>query len=216
MRIVAGHASETPVAVVPNCVDVEHFTPQPTPVDPSSIVFIGTLGYRPNVDAVEYLLDEILPEVLAAHPDAVLTVVGRGEERDLRRFRRPHVTVTGRVPDVRPYLARAAVAVVPVRIGGGTRLKVVEALAMGKAVVSTTIGCEGLAVRDGEHVLLADDGPGIARALSQVLSDAAMARRLGSAGRELVMAEYSWDTARERLERLYDVILRSRRAVTSP
>jgi polysaccharide biosynthesis protein PslH len=204
---VAEHAPQTATAVVPNAVDPEHFAPGPAAVDPDSIVFMGTLGYRPNIDAVEYLLEEVLPTVCRLHPQATLTIVGQGEKSDLDRFRRPGVVVTGRVPDVRPYLARAAVTVVPVRIGGGTRLKVVEALAMGKAVVSTTLGCEGLAVIDGEHVLLADDAAGFAAAILRVLADPDEGRRLGSAGRALVVDHYSWGNASRRLEALYDAIL---------
>jgi glycosyltransferase involved in cell wall biosynthesis len=167
---------------------------------------MGTLKYRPNVDAVTFLLDDVVPEVRRCCPDAVLTIVGDGEDADLERFRRPGVVVTGRVPDVRPYLAGAAVTVVPVRIGGGTRLKVVEALAMRKAVVSTTLGCEGLAVRSGEHVALADDAESFAAAITRLLGDPQERSRLGLAGRSLVVERYSWAHACKRLEELYDSI----------
>jgi glycosyltransferase involved in cell wall biosynthesis len=165
---------------------------------------MGTLKYRPNIDAVSFLLDEVLPDVRRRCPDAVLTIVGDGDDADLERFRRPGVVVTGRVPDVRPYLAAAAVTVVPVRIGGGTRLKVVEALAMGKAVVSTTLGCEGLAIRSGEHVLLADEAGSFAAAITRLLDDPQEGTRLGVAGRTLVVERYSWAHACSRLEELYD------------
>src|SRR5438034_1132011 len=124
LPVVRDHAPQTAAAVVPNAVDPAYFTPGTEEAEAASILFMGTLKYRPNVDAVTFLLDEVLPEVQRRRPDAVLTVVGDGDEADLNRFRRPGVVVTGRVPDVRPYLARAAVTVVPVRIGGGTRLKV--------------------------------------------------------------------------------------------
>jgi glycosyltransferase involved in cell wall biosynthesis len=204
LPVVRRHAPETPAAVVPNAVDPQHFTPGEAGPEPGSILFMGTLKYRPNVDAVTFLLDDVLPDVWQRCPDAVLTIVGDGEEADLERFRRPGVVVTGRVPDVRPYLAGAAVTVVPVRIGGGTRLKVVEALAMRKAVVSTTLGCEGLAVRSGEHVLLADDAQSFAAAITRLLDDPQEISRL--AGRSLVVERYSWAHASSRLEELYDLI----------
>jgi glycosyltransferase involved in cell wall biosynthesis len=210
LPVVRDHAPQTAAAVVPNAVDPAHFTPGKEETEAASILFMGTLKYRPNVDAVTFLLDEVLPEVQRRRPDAVLTVVGQGDEADLNRFRRPGVVVTGRVPDVRPYLARAAVTVVPVRIGGGTRLKVVEALAMGKAVVSTTLGCEGLAVRSGEHVLLADDAAGFVDAIIGVLAEPQEGRRMGLAGRKLVVEHYSWASACRVLEELYDSIDRRR------
>jgi glycosyltransferase involved in cell wall biosynthesis len=206
LPVVQRHAPATATAVVPNAVDATHFAPADRDPEPGSIVFMGTLAYRPNVDAVQFFVDEVLPKVLRRHPDVVLTVVGHGEEDDLRRFRRPGVVVTGRVPDVRPYLAGAAVTVVPIRIGGGTRLKVVEALAMAKAVVSTALGCEGLAVRDGEHLLLADESDHFAAAVTRLLDDPSEARRLGMAGRALVAEHYSWAKASQRLEDLYESI----------
>src|SRR5437879_6239199 len=210
LPVVRRHAPHTAAAVVPNAVDSEHFTPGNHEPNPGSILFMGTLKYRPNIDAVTFLLDGVLPDVRRSCPDAVLTLVGDGEGADLERFRRPGVVVTGRVPDVRPYLAGAAVTVVPVRIGGGTRLKVVEALAMGKAVVSTSLGCEGLAVRSGEHVLLADDASGFAGAIVRLLAEPQDARRMGLAGRKLVVEHYSWARACAVLEGLYDSIDRDR------
>ncbi|MEA2587870.1 MAG: polysaccharide biosynthesis protein PslH [Actinomycetota bacterium] len=206
LPVVRDHAPRTAAAVVPNAVDPGHFVPSEASTEPDSILFMGTLKYRPNIDAVTFLLDEVLPEVQRRRPDAVLTIVGDGEEADLDRFRQPGVVVTGRVPDVRPYLGQAAVTVVPIRIGGGTRLKVVEALAMAKAVVSTTLGCEGLAVRNGDHVLLADGAPGFAAAIVRLLAEPEECRRMGLAGRKLVVGHYSWASSCEVLERLYDSI----------
>jgi glycosyltransferase involved in cell wall biosynthesis len=115
--------------------------------------------------------------------------------------------VTGEVPDVRLHLDRAAVVGVPIRMGGGTRLKVVEGLAMGKPVVSTTIGCEGISVRDGVHLLVADDPETFASRVVEVFEDADAAGALGTAGRELAEREYSWDLAGERLDALYRQLL---------
>ena len=201
--IIRAHAPDTPTAVVPNAVDLDAFAPSAASVEPATVVFNGTLEYRPNVDAAQHLVEEIWPLVLNSYPEARLTVVGRGQEADLRRLRRPGVTVTGEVPDVRPYLRRAAVVAVPVRIGGGTRLKVVEGLACGKAIVSTSLGCEGIAVRDGEHLLIADDAQAFAARLLELFNDPVLGEALGATGRGLVERRYSWELAGDRLEELY-------------
>jgi glycosyltransferase involved in cell wall biosynthesis len=120
------------------------------------------------------------------------------------------VIVTGEVPDVRPYLERAKVVIVPLRIGGGTRLKIVEAMAMAKPVVSTSLGAEGLAVTDGEDILLADDARAFADHVARVLDDGALAMSLGSAGRRLVERSYDWNASARQLEALYRSTLLSR------
>ncbi len=198
----------TPTAVVPNSVDLDYFGPPDAPGDGRpSIVFTGLLSYRPNLDAARYLVDEIVPEVRALLPEAEFTVVGGGREADLDQLRRPGVTVTGWVRDVRPYMRAASVLVAPLRIGGGTRLKVVECLAMAKPMVSTAVGCEGLDVRDGEHLLVADDAPGFARSVVRLVDDPGLGRRLGQAGRALVDQKYTWEGAARQLEALYQRVL---------
>ena len=201
--IVCAHAPDKPVAVVPNGVDLDYFHPAHTDVEPKSIVFNGILAYRPNFDAAYHLVDDIWPVVRQRCPQARLTIVGRGDPADLRRLRRPGVEVTGEVPDIRPYLASAAVVAVPVRIGGGTRLKVVEGQAMGKAMVSTSLGCEGVAVRDGEHLLIGDDAASFADRVLELFGDPDRRFDLGLAGRRLIEMEYSWEQAGERLEALH-------------
>ena len=206
--IVRAFAPSTPTAVVPNGVDLDYFAPG-CRVEPRTVVFNGTLGYRPNFDAALHLVDRIWPRVLEGVPDAQLTIVGRGSEADRRRLSRPGVTVTGEVPDVRPYLCSAAVVAVPVRMGGGTRLKVVEGLAMGKAMVSTTLGCEGVGVRDREHLLVADSAEDFAAAIVRLFADAELRARLGAAGRQLIESDYSWELAGERMEALYRQVISS-------
>ena len=201
-RIVRSVAPRAPVEVVPNGVDLDAFRPSRTPPEPCSVVFNGILDYRPNLDAANHLVDEIWPRVQRHSPGARLTIVGRGHPGDIRRLRRPGVAVTGEVPDVRPYLERAAVVAVPVRMGGGTRLKVLEGLAIGKPMVSTTLGCEGVRVRDGEHLLVADGADAFAAAIARVFAHAGLGHALGSAGRGLVEREYSWDLAADRLDDL--------------
>jgi glycosyltransferase involved in cell wall biosynthesis len=196
-------APNTPVAVVPNGVDLELFRPSAAETEPFTVMFNGVLDYRPNLDAALYLIDEIWPLIRKRCPLAQLLVVGRGSPGDQRRLQRDGVLVTGEVPDVRPYLERAAVVLVPVRMGGGTRLKVVEGLAMGKAMVSTTLGCEGIAVRSGEHLLVADTPLDFAVAVASLLEDPVAARALGHAGRALMEEAYSWELAGDRLDGLY-------------
>jgi polysaccharide biosynthesis protein PslH len=206
--IVRAAAPRTPTAIVPNGVDLEYFSPADGRVKPRTVVFNGTLMYRPNVDAAYHLVEEIWPRVLERCPDAVLTIVGHASAADRRRLARAGVVLTGEVEDIRPYLQRAAVVAVPVRIGGGTRLKVVEALAMGKAVVSTSLGCEGIAVRDREHLLVADGGDVFASRVVNLFADEPLRDELGRAGRALTETQYSWQIAGARLESLYRQVVR--------
>jgi len=207
--IVREHAPGVPTAVVPNGVDLDYFRPGSGEIEPHTVVFNGVLDYRPNLDAALHLVDEIWPLVVERCPDARLTFVGRGSEADARRLAMPGVELTGEVPDVRPHLARAAVVAVPIRIGGGTRLKIVEGLAMGKAIVSTSTGCEGIDVRDGENLLIGDDAGAFASRVLQLFEDPALGAELGRVGRLLVESEYSWNLAGERVEALYDAVLGS-------
>lgn len=191
---------EAVTSVVPNGVDLTQFMPAAAPVDPSSLVFVGSINYRPNTDAVVHFVERILPLVMRAKQDARLTVVGQGAPRSVRRLEGAAVHVAGAVPDVRPFLAASSVVVVPLRMGGGTRLKVLEALAMGKAVVSTSVGCEGIDVEHGRHLLIADDPAAFAQQVVRVLGDQELARRLGVAGRRLVEAQYGWAAVAAQLE----------------
>lgn len=201
--IVTEHAPGTPLAVVPNAVDLEYFRPSGGAAEPETIVFNGVLDYWPNVDAVTFLVEDVLPRIRARRPNARLQIVGRGDRGGVEHLRRPGVELVGEVPDVRPYLERAAVSTVPVRMGGGTRLKVVEALALERPLVSTSLGCEGIDVRDGEHLLIADTADAFADAVLRLFDDAELGRALGSAGRSLMAARYSWDAAGDRLAELY-------------
>jgi glycosyltransferase involved in cell wall biosynthesis len=149
---------------------------------------------------VLHFVHEILPRVLAHRPDAVLTIVGADAPQEIQRLQRLGVVVTGFVPDVRPYLARAGAVIAPLRMGGGTRIKILEAMAMGKAVITTSVGCEGIDVIDGEHVLVADEPAAFADAVRRVLDDASLASCLGRAGRALVDREYRWSSVAQRLE----------------
>jgi polysaccharide biosynthesis protein PslH len=195
-RIVARLAPRTRVEVVPNGVDLDYFAAlDGQEVLPDAIVFTGRMNYRPNADAALFFAREILPLVLARRPGAVFTVVGQDPPPEVMDLAGPHVVVTGAVDDVRPYVARAAAVVAPVRAGSGTRLKIIEALAMGKGLVSTTLGCEGLDLEAGNHLLVADDPAAFAEQVVSVLADQVLAARLGADGRSRVHRRYGWGTA---------------------
>jgi len=182
---------------VPTGVDVEYFSPRQTPVTPHSLVFVGSMDWLPNEDGVVYFAEEVLPRVAAQLPDVKLKVVGRNPTPRVRELarRHPRITVTGRVNDVRPHVASAAACVVPLRIGGGTRLKIFEAMAMGKPVVSTAIGAEGLPVGEGTELLIANDPAAFSRAVVRILTDDTLRQRVGHNAREAVCARFGWEAS---------------------
>jgi glycosyltransferase involved in cell wall biosynthesis len=180
---------------VPTGVDTSYFTPNGYRETPTQLVFSGSMDWHPNEDAVIHFADAILPRIQAAIPDASFVIVGRNPSAVVRDLgRRPAVTVTGTVDDVRPWIGQAGVYVVPLRAGSGTRLKIFEALAMGKAVVSTTVGAEGLGLQPGEHFEPADDPAAFADAVIALVRNTDKRRALGHAGRSLVEANYSWSS----------------------
>jgi glycosyltransferase involved in cell wall biosynthesis len=181
---------------IPTGVDTEYFTPIPAGERANHLVFSGSMDWHPNEDAVLYFLDSILPSVRAQIPDTTFTVVGRNPGSRLREAaaRVGGVTVTGTVSDVRPSIGEGSVYVVPLRAGGGTRLKIFEALAMARPVVSTTVGAEGLGIGPGRHYACADEPRAFADAIVALLRDPARRAQLGAAGRHLVETCYSWPT----------------------
>jgi glycosyltransferase involved in cell wall biosynthesis len=184
------------VSSVPTGVDTEFFRPSGREArQPHEIVFTGSMDWMPNEDAIEWFVRDVLPSIRARVPDVSLTVVGRNPPAAVRALQASDtgIIVTGSVPDVRPYMERAAVFIVPIRIGGGTRLKIFEAMGMERPVVSTTIGAEGLPVRDGVDVLLADAPEAFAGAVVSLLLDPALANAIGQAAAAAVRQEYGWD-----------------------
>ena len=196
-------------AVIPNAADVEFFQPRrsdPAP-DDRTVVFFGHLSTVPNIDGATFLAKEIWPLVAVARPDARCRIIGPRAHSSVRKLAGPGVEVLGPVDDLRPHLASAALAVVPLRIGGGTRLKIVEAMAMGKPIVSTALGAEGIDAVAGRDILIADEPTSFAAAVIRALDDAALRTRLGHAARELAVERYSWAAAASRLERFFGEIL---------
>jgi glycosyltransferase involved in cell wall biosynthesis len=199
--IFRGQVPTTPSAVIPVGIHAQPAMNAFDPPDPNCIVLTGTMDFRPNADATVFFVREILPHILAARPDTTFIAVGKGASAELHRLAGPNVVVTGRVPDVGPYLARASVVVAPIRIGSGTRYKLVEALAVGKPIVSTSIGCEGLPLAHDRELLIADQPEEFASATVGLLEDRERASELGSRGRALVEREFTWAAHWTRLDR---------------
>jgi glycosyltransferase involved in cell wall biosynthesis len=192
------------IAVVPNGIDTRAYAPTLIHPDTPTLVFTGTMDFRPNVDAVLWFAREVLPRVRAQAADARFLAVGQRPHRRLDVLRDdPAVTLTGFVEDTRPYIADAAVYVVPLRGGGGTRFKILEALAMGKPVVSTTLGAEGFPVTAGQELLLADEPEDFARAVVSLLDKPERRTSLGRAGRAFVETQYDWRAIVPLVERAY-------------
>lgn len=198
----------TPVAVVPNGVDTEYYQPIPNGSvrDPGGLLFTGTMDFRPNVDAMVWFATEVLPLVVEERPDVHLFIVGRSPSPAVLRLadRNPRVTVTGPVDDVRPFFGRCSLFVVPIRMAGGARLKVLEALAMGMPMVSTSIGAEGIELADGREVVLADGREDFANALLKLLEAPSLQRPLSQAGRLAAEQRFSWDQVAPRLLKVYE------------
>jgi len=192
--------------LIPNGVDTSAFPFRQTPpTSPPELLFTGTMDYRPNVDAMLWFGETILPRLRQARPDLRCLVVGKAPDPRLRALaaRQPGLVVTGAVADVQPYLARAAVYVVPMRMGSGTRLKVLEALAAGVPVVSTRLGMEGIAANAAEYALLAESPAAFARAVLRLLDQPALAATLARRGRALAEQHYDWARLAPRLPTLY-------------
>ena len=195
-------APDADVRAIPTGVDTAYFHPNGTGEAPAALVFTGSMDWYPNEDAMLYFIESILPEIRRQVPDVSMAVVGRDPSGRLRAAgAAAGVRVTGTVGDVRPHIAEATVYVVPLRIGGGTRLKIFEALSMGKAVVSTRVGAEGLPIVSGQHFIEADGANGFAEAVVELLRDGDRRRALGLAGRQLIEEGYSWGHVAREFER---------------
>ncbi len=201
------HCAADAIAIIPNGVDVTHFQPDFTTETPAHLIYIGSMDWYPNEDAVVFFADEILPGIQSEVPDVQFSIVGGNPSARVQKLAEiDGVVVTGRVPEIKPYFADATVFVVPLRIGSGTRLKILEALAMGKAIVSTSVGAEGLDLKNGEEIFIADEPKAFADAVTQLLTDPALRRRIGENGRARVEKDYDWRSIGEKLHRLYTEI----------
>jgi polysaccharide biosynthesis protein PslH len=198
--------------VIPNAADVDFYQPRPSDPAPDgrTVVFFGLMTTLPNIDGVHWFMEQIWPRIAASRPDALCKIIGSRPPRSVTGFAGPRVTVTGFVPDLRPHLASAAAVVVPLRLGGGTRLKIVEGMAMRKAIVATTLGAEGIEAVPGRDLLIADEPERFAASVVRVLQEPGLADRLGDAARQLAVARYAWTAAGAALDEFYREILAER------
>jgi glycosyltransferase involved in cell wall biosynthesis len=195
--------SPSKISTIPTGVDVDYFQPM-LGEELDSLVFTGSMDWMPNEDGIIFFVKQILPLVRQTRPAVKLWVVGRKPSNEIKALAEidPGIAVTGRVENIRPFIAKGSVYIVPLRVGGGTRLKIFEAMAMGKAVVSTTIGAEGLPVTSGSDIVLTDDPSQFANAVCRLLESVEDRKRIGSAARKLVETEYSWAAAAKNLDNL--------------
>jgi polysaccharide biosynthesis protein PslH len=211
-------APEAGITVVSNGIDLDVYRPPTSGTVDTAIntvqpkfVFTGKMDYRPNIDAALWFAEEVLPLVVAKEPNACLQLVGMNPHARLDVLRAdPHVAITGAVPDTRPYIAGAAVYVIPMRVGGGTRFKALEAMACGKAIVSTSLGVEGIPVQHGRELLLADTPADFAAAVLRLVADlrsgGALQQQLGTAARRFVEQHYGWQTIIPQLDAVYQQV----------
>ena len=189
--------------VIPNGVDTTYFHPAQAQPRPFSIVFTGMMGYVPNYDGMLYFLDVVFPLIRRKIPQATVTIVGDKPPESLLKRRSKNVTVTGFVEDVRPYVWNSSVYVVPLRMGSGTRLKVLEAMAMEKPIVTTSIGCEGIDVKHGESAMIVDEPEAFAEAVVELFGNTSLRQTLTANGRELVRQQYEWSVIGRQMEHAY-------------
>ncbi len=191
-RILDREVPEKPKFVIPNGVDTGYFVPTMAEPEPYSMVFTGTMDYVPNQDGVMYFLDRIFPLIRRVIPESKFYIVGKNPPQAIKNRASRNVIVTGYVDDVRPYTWKASVFVVPLRMGSGTRLKILEGLAMKKAIVTTSIGCEGIEVKNGVDLVVADGAASFAAEVVELLLNRGKALSLGERGHELVKSRYDW------------------------
>lgn len=203
------HQKDVPLESLPPGVDLEYYRPSPQQPVKSRVVFTGSMNYFPNVDAVNFFCSSVWPIVRKSIPDAEFLIVGQRPEAAIQRWHgKDGIRVTGRVDDVRPFAEESAVYVVPLRIAGGVRLKILEAMAMGKAVVSTSIGAEGLDLAAGRDLLVADRPQEMARQVIALLTDTNKRVRLETQARAFAERHGDWDKQIDRLEAIYREVCR--------
>ncbi len=202
------HCPSDIVKVIPNGVDVTHFTPEFESEDAAHLIYIGSMDWYPNEDAVSFFADEVLPIISESVHNVKFTIVGGNPSEHVQGLADGDgIVVTGRVSEIVPYFSAATVFVVPLRIGSGTRLKILEALAMGKAVVSTTVGAEGLALQNREEIMIADEPNHFAEAVIQLLTDPELRKKIGENGRKRVEQDYDWRNIGQKLLTVYESIV---------
>ncbi len=194
--------------VVDNGVDLDTFLLREDTVTEPRLVYTGWMKYHANNDAAKYFCDEIFPAIKKDKPEVTVDIVGKEPSDEVLRLSKlAGVNVTGAVPDIRPYINAASVYIVPLRVGGGTRLKILEAMAIGIPIVSTSIGCEGIGLTHGKDILIADTADEFARQTLRLLDDSSLRRHLSANARELVQERFSWKVIGKKLDSAYNTIV---------
>ena len=198
-------APEASISVIDNGVDTDFFRPSDLPVEPDTLVYAGSMSWYPNAEAMLYFAREIWPRLKADVPSIKMNLIGSHAPQELVHFSKKDANfrLHGFVDDVRPYILNTAVYIVPITVGGGTRLKILDAMAMGKAIVSTSIGCEGIKTTDGENIMIADDPDEFCRKIQLLFSDENLRKRLGAKARLTAEEHYSWKKIAPRLDDIY-------------
>lgn len=197
------------VSVVPNGVDTKGYLPYPLDGRRKNILIVGSMENEPNADAVKYFCNQIFPHIKRKIPECTLTIVGKNPPVGILQLNAdPRIMVKANVEDVRPYYKEALISAVPLRSGGGTRLKILESMALGTPVVSTSIGCEGLEVKNGRHILIADGAEDFANKVCNLMMSSTLWHDISQSARELVEEKYDWGGITKRLESIYEEVLK--------
>jgi glycosyltransferase involved in cell wall biosynthesis len=212
-QTLAAHAPNAEIMVVPNGVDPDYFRPTDDSQDSNNLIYVGGMTWFPNLDAIRFFLDDIWPAVKQQVPEARLTHIGRQTTNEFqsRADTDRSLNFLGFVDDIRPDMTRAGVYIVPLRIGGGTRLKILDAMSMGKAIVSTSIGCEGIEVTDGHDIVIADTAADFAARTVELMKDPARREQIGRHARQTVEQKYAWPVIAPRLNDAYKLAVEARR-----
>lgn len=206
-HLLSGVRRQLPIFVIPNCIDVETYQANAAVAIPFDLLFVGKMDYRPNVDAVLWFADAVWPTIKAKRPSTTWAIVGQKPHTRLERLRElDGVTVTGWVESVQPYLAGAAIMLMPFRVGSGTRLKLIEAMAAGKALVSTPVGAEGYAVQHGREILLGENAEEVETAVLHLLHHPEERVRLGREARQFAQ-QYDWRQVIPQFDEIYGALL---------
>lgn len=206
-KVLLGRNPRLKVDVIPNGTDTKKYQRLEVNHGPPALLFIGSMSYAPCVDGAVYFCNQILPYIRKEFQDIQVWIVGASPSPDVVRLAGKNILVTGYVEDILPYYQGSTVSIVPLRAGGGTRLKILEAMALGRPVVSTTIGCEGLDVVDGQHLLIADEPDKFAKHIKRLLTERILYDRIADQARELVVARYDWDAIAERSLKAYNEVV---------
>lgn len=211
-NILSKACPQASIDLVPNGVDIELYKPKYEQEKKETLVFTGSMDWLPNEDAAVYFTQHLFPLIKQNIKGLKFQIVGSNPtERVLELGKQQDVIVTGRVEDIKPYIAQATVYVAPLRIGGGTRLKILEALAMGKAVVSTSVGAEGLSLSDGKNIFIADEPEAFAEIVTRLIKYHNLRRQIGITGRKFVEEKYSWNRVGKKLKKVYERTVKSER-----